>query len=392
MNMRIVADQDIVAIDDSFHNLGELIKIPGRELNRSDLINADALLVRSISMVDEKLLKGTAVRFVGSATAGTDHVDQVFLQRQGIEFSHAEGCNANAVVEYCFTALALLDFRLDLQLADKTFAIIGAGHIGGLFATKLAKLGFRCLVCDPFLSKQRKVELKKLNCLLVNIDHALKADVISLHVPLTTSGKYSTLHLLSEANLRHLNPGAVLINTSRGAVIHNADLLRVLDERSDLVTIMDVWESEPDIDTELLGRVNLASPHIAGYSTEAKLSATTKLAQDLCRFFSINPELNSSIGCSGRTFIPKKLGGRMPKGEDRLCSALLDRVLSLSNTDDLFRREFKLNTGNSAEIFDKLRKLLVNRHEFSAYEVAMGSLEPQQIRLLSVLGFKLQAM
>jgi len=388
--MRIVADEDILAVEGSFRNLGELTTIPGRKIKRTDIVDADALLVRSITTVDEKLLHETTVKFVGSATAGTDHVDREYLLKKGIKFSHAEGSNANAVVEYCFTALATLTSSKNFDMTDKSVAIIGAGNVGGLFASKLAKLGFRCLVCDPFLSEEKGKEFEGLSCHVVNLEEALKADVVSLHVPLSITGQHPTFHLLNKSNLRNLPSGAVLLNTSRGPVIDNAALKQILIDRRDLTVVMDVWEAEPNLDIELLNLVDLASPHIAGYSAEAKLTATTKLATELCQFYSISDKQINETLSSVLNITSIKLGKHDAAIEDQYCSFILSRVLNLNSIDEIFRRQISLHEKGSAGIFDELRKALMKRHEFRCYEVDTAALDLKQCQLLSVLGFKLQ--
>ncbi|MBL4821089.1 MAG: 4-phosphoerythronate dehydrogenase [Gammaproteobacteria bacterium] len=387
--MRIVADEDILSVDKSFSKFGELIKIPGRKIARQDLLNADALLVRSITRVDGQLLDQSGVKFVGSATAGTDHVDLDYLKCNNIEFSNASGCNANAVVEYCLTALAITGVRQSIDFSRSSFGIIGAGNVGSLLAEKLANLGYQCLVCDPFITERRRLRLEQLNCPLVGFDEALTANVISLHVPLTFTGDHPTIHLLNETNLTSLAPNAVLLNTSRGAVVDNHDLLKVLSKRNDLHAVVDVWEDEPNINRELLTRVRLGSPHIAGYSIEAKRSATARLCRNFCEFFALPVQQEGQEpSLVSEDFI--ELDKVATDDMDSLCLKLLSRVLPLTDITRQLRQQMSLSNNNPAQIFDKLRKQLVSRHEFCAYRVDARLFGPRQKLLLATMGFNLK--
>lgn len=215
--MKIVADADILAVEGSFNRYGELVLIPGREIKKSHLQDVDALLVRSITSVGRGLLEGTRVRFVGSATSGTDHIDHDYLANHGIGFADSRGSNANAVVDYCFSALAHAVINKGLALQSSTVGIIGAGNIGSLLANKLEQLNIAYRLCDPPLdyyacSKKSDSDDRR----YYSLQETLQCNVVTLHVPLTTSGDYPTYHLLNNENLKFLPEGAVLINTSTG--------------------------------------------------------------------------------------------------------------------------------------------------------------------------------
>lgn len=234
---------------------------------RAQLRRAEVLLVRSVTRVDAELLKGTDVRIVGTATAGVDHIDQQALHAAGIRTFSAAGCNARAVAEYTLAALCALSARLGRELSKTRAGIIGCGRIGSRVAAWLGILGVRCIRNDPPLAAlPSRVQY-------ASLEEALQADVVSLHVPYTTSGAYPTHHLLGTSQLAQIPAGAILVNTSRGGVIDETALLAHL-QRNRLHAIIDTWQNEPDIDRDLAAHADLATPHIAGYTQFAKERAT----------------------------------------------------------------------------------------------------------------------
>lgn len=281
--MKILLDENIPGAGHYLAGLGELERLPGSEINPRQLAGVDVLLVRSVTRVDQALLAGSPVRFVGSCTAGLDHVDQAWLARSGIHFAHAPGANAPSVVEYVVSALAALAERGKGIGPGNSVGIIGLGNVGGRLYRVLDRLGFDCLGYDPLLPDRGDYRRA------ANLEETLCQDIVSLHVPLTGQGSYPTHHLLAEDALRQLDSGAVLINTSRGAVVDNGALLRVLAARDDLSTVWDVWEGEPALDPALLQRVDLATPHIAGYSDDGKLRGTEMVSRQLCAWLGQEP-------------------------------------------------------------------------------------------------------
>ncbi|WP_370202290.1 NAD(P)-dependent oxidoreductase, partial [Alloalcanivorax venustensis] len=205
--MHIVADENMPALDD-FERLGRVTRVDGRSLTRADLRDADILLVRSVTPVTEALLADTPVRFVGSATIGTDHVDLDALDRLGIAFACAPGCNARAVAEYVLQALLMASQHHGRPLRGSTVGVIGLGNVGGLVAAWLRALDVKVLGCDPPLARAGRVAP-------VSLEEALAADAVTLHVPLIKGGDEATRHLLDKTRLRALNHEQTLINTCR---------------------------------------------------------------------------------------------------------------------------------------------------------------------------------
>lgn len=270
--MLIVADPLIAGCAETFGRLGTLRLVPGRTITRAALAEAEILLVRSVTRVDAALLSGTPVRFVGSATAGTDHVDLDYLRRAGIDFAHAPGSNAAAVAEYVLCAiLSILARDRRPDWSGLTAGIIGHGHAGTAVARKLGVLGIECLLNDPPRAAAGDPGP------YVDLATALAADIVSLHVPLTESGPYPTRHLLDAIHIAALRPDTILINAARGGIIDETALRARLANAADLRVVLDCWCGEPAIDQQLLELATLATPHIAGHTIEARLRGTRML-------------------------------------------------------------------------------------------------------------------
>ena len=281
--MRIVADPNIPFVQEAFGPLGEARLVPGREIDASSVRDADALLVRSVTPVNASLLHGSPVKFVGTATIGTDHIDEAYLKSKGIGFASAQGSNANSVAEYVVAAMLEMARRQKFRLRDKTLGVIGVGHVGTLVVRNAQALGMRVLQNDPPRAVAEKgpqfVPLERL---------LTEADILTLHVPLTRDGPDATFHLFDKDRLATLKlRKPILINTSRGAVVDNKALLKAIDGEWLGGVVLDVWENEPNISPELLDVVDLGTPHIAGYSFDGKVNGTRMIYTALCDFFDI---------------------------------------------------------------------------------------------------------
>lgn len=271
--MKLIADAEIPGIQAFSNTCDEMVLVPHEAITAPILKDADILLVRTVTPVNENLLKKSRVRFVGTASAGTDHIDHAFLKSSGIVFAHAAGCNTVAVAEYVLSCLATLQKKNRLE--KKIAGIIGFGKIGNLISRWLKQLGFKILYYDPFVLDQS-------DFCRVSLDTVLsESDFISIHTPLTVNGTYPTFHLLNAPLLKKIKSGAILINTARGAVIDESALL----EKKEITLCLDVWENEPNINLNLLNQVAIGTPHIAGYSLEAKQRATNMLYHQAAIFF-----------------------------------------------------------------------------------------------------------
>lgn len=276
--MRIVVDANVPAADTTFGTLGEVIRVPGRDITAHIVRDADALVVRSVTPVTAALIESSRLRFVGTCTIGTDHVDQAALEAAGIAFASVPGCNAEAVVDQVLISLLTLAERQGWQLSERRVGVVGAGNVGSRLLHRLNAMGVACLACDPPRAEhEAAVGFHSLDEL---ID---QCDVLCLHTPLTHAGPHPTHHLLDAQRLESLAPGTVLLNAGRGGCVDNKALRQRLERQRDLQVALDVWEQEPGIDAALSGLVELATPHVAGYSLDGKLRGTHGVYRALCR-------------------------------------------------------------------------------------------------------------
>lgn len=373
--MKIFADKNILALQSNFSRHGELHFFDGRTVQQKDLIDADALLVRSITAVDRKLLEGTNIQFVGTATSGIDHVDTDYLRDAGVRFADAKGCNANAVVDYCFTALAFAMVHKNFSLSEARIGIVGAGAVGGLFAEKLEKMGVEVRCCDPYLADGGDTRRD-----YFSLDSVLECDAVSLHVPLSLSGAYPTQNLLAGPELDKLDRNALLINACRGGVVDEVALRRCLEQRSDIVTVFDVWAGEPTIDGVLARSVDIATPHIAGYSKEAKSNATRILANAFEEHFRLDTDLEQGADDGSSTAaVPLET-------ESREQWPVVLTAFPLLTLSEQFKQA--LSEGAGAEAFDSFRQRLLQRREFSSTILTGSNYSPEQREQLAILGFQ----
>ena len=356
MVLRMLVDENIPGAESALASFGRVQRFSGRSLTRSQLIDTDVLLVRSVTTVNEALLSGTPVCFVGSATSGIDHIDVSYLQDCGIHFAHAGGANANSVVEYVLSAIAAVDDRLERLLAGEICGIVGYGQVGKTLAARFHALGIACRIYDPWLERANVPEA-------VDLEEALACEVVCLHPELTEQAPYPSRHLVSRDTLPLLQPGALLINASRGGVIDNLALLAHLKAGNDLLTVLDVWEDEPHINTALLKQVTLATPHIAGYSLDSKLLATRMLASAMAM----------ALGLSG---LARQDTAERPAPlvlADCLSGAALVRALVHAHYDvrEDDRRLRGEGSGKIFEHFDYIRKNYPERRELARSSIKL---------------------
>ena len=291
-SLKIVADQQIVLAQEVFSQFGEVQLINGRCIDQDTVQDADVLLVRSVTKVNETLLNNSNVSFVASATSGIDHIDTDYLNKSNISFAHAPGSNARSVAEYVLSSLLVLSEQQGSNLADKTIGIIGCGQVGSRVKRFMEVLGVKCLINDPPLAKKvaSKVVSQDSNHDFVELEEIYKADIITLHVPLIMDGQYPTHKLVNKDFIEKLKADVTIINTSRGEVIDETALMAFKRDNSEATLILDVWCNEPDIDINLLEKTFIATPHIAGYSYDAKLKATEMLFHALNTHFDMSLE------------------------------------------------------------------------------------------------------
>lgn len=375
--MLIVADENIPLVDAFFGAFGAIRRVPGRQVTRADVADADALLVRSITQVDRALLEGSPVRFVGTCTIGTDHLALDYFTEAGIHWASAPGCNARGVVEYVIGSLLLLGEREGVALRSRTYGVVGAGQVGGRLAEALRGLGWQVLVCDPLRQAAEGGDYVSMATLLA------RCDAISLHTPLTRQGEHATWHLFDEARLRALRPGTWLINAARGPVIDNAALARVLADRPDLQAVLDVWEHEPAVDPALAARCVIATPHIAGHSLDGKQRGTAQVYDAFCRWQGVEPV----VALAG--LLPPPWLGQLAfnAGSDpQWVLATLCRAVYDPRRDDAdFRRSLHADGQAQRAAFDQLRKHYPYRREVEGLAVRIEGQDPALSQVLHAM-------
>ena len=359
---RIIADQNMPLVEAHFGHLGEVELMAGRDIDRHSIEGAEILLVRSVTQVNQSLLEGSSVRFVGSATAGTDHIDHDYLEKNDIQFAYAPGCNAAAVVQYALSVFS----RLKPQWLESKGGIVGCCNVGGRLYQKLVALWVNCRVYDPFLSQSQIPDL-------VSLKEVLDCEIISLHTPLTTEGEFPTHYLFNQKVLNLLKPNTLLVNAGRGAVIDNNALINRIKQSDGLQVALDVWESEPQINTELLSLVSLATPHIAGYSDEGKIRGTSMLYEALCALYLDNESFQQPSTSINDTTVSLN-------GAGKSLNQLLLECYNI-NADDQRMRE-KLKQGDIGQGFDHLRKTYPQRREYSHFNVSTDTPLSRQLKIL----------
>lgn len=364
--MKIVADENIVAVAERYRQHGELHLLPGRAIGPEDVKDADVLLVRSITRVDRALLADSRVRFVATATSGTDHLDLPWLAGQGIAVAEAAGSNANAVVEYVLAALAELHWR-GIAIEGRSAAIVGFGQVGSRLHAALRSMGLEVQVCDPLVEADMRERGLVAPVSFCSLGEALQASLVTLHTPLTRGGAHSTWHLLDDSRLGALRAGTVLINAARGAVVCNQALLARLQQGADLHCVLDVWENEPRISMPLLQAVTLGTPHIAGYSVEAKTSASARNYQDFLRHFGLPDARPNTAAQAARTRLKVDLAAATTLADAlALC---LRAAFPVAQIDAQLRERT-----SDAGVFDAIRQRLSARREFAHYTLQCENL------------------
>jgi erythronate-4-phosphate dehydrogenase len=363
----ILADENIPFAREAFGTLGEVRLKHGRHIAHADLADVDLLIVRSITRVDAALLAGTRVQFVGTATSGSDHVEVADLERLGIAFHAALGCNAKAVAEYMAAAWLTLAKLRGETLAGRRVGVIGVGHVGSLVVEKARALGMETVLNDPPKARESGRDHYR------PLHDLFDCDIITCHTPLTFDGPDPTYRLIGEAFFSRLKPGAWFCNAGRGEVVHEGALHQALDGKCLDAVVLDVWDREPEIDGRLLARVDIGTPHIAGYSLEGKLNGTAMVYRAACAFLGVEPAWSAASAAP-----PRPAGLPLPgfgDGESALrhldragISALADTVMAfypILRDDEALRKTVGMSAAERGKAFDLLRKAYPVRREFS---------------------------
>lgn len=344
--MKVVMDEKIPYLQDALSGMGvEVVALPGVAIGQGDVADADALFVRTRTLCNKELLEGSRVKFIGTATIGHDHIDASYCSANGIVWRNAAGCNACAVLQYVQSVVYLWSMERGVSLHDLAIGVVGVGEIGSRVAAWAESVGMRVLRNDPPKAEgvaDGYVSLEQV---------AAECDIISFHPSLVKVGKNPSFHLADEAFFASLKRCSLFINASRGPVVDNAALLSYMYLNPSMAVVLDVWEGEPEINTSLLEKTFISTPHIAGYSAEGKINATRIVLEAFVSFFGYEGDV-------------PQLSLPLPVNPDVLASTEQEALLSIySPMDD--SRELRKNPA----LFEDLRNNYNLRREPSAYNI-----------------------
>jgi erythronate-4-phosphate dehydrogenase len=380
-DVQIVVNKHTPYAVKAFERIGKVTAFDTHEITKDTVKDADILIVRSETKVDHTLLDGSRVKFVGTVTIGTDHVDQEYLAKNGITFVSAPGSNSNSVGEYITAALFELAQSKGFSLNDKTIGIVGVGNVGSKVWRKAKALGMQVLLNDPPLHRLGS------SYPLHSLEKLMEADIITLHVPLTRSGPDATYHLFDENRIRKMKRGAILINTSRGGIVETEVLKRTLSDGHLSTAVLDVWEKEPNINTSLLELVSLGTQHIAGHSLDGKVNALRMNYEAVCRFLGrpSDQEINALIPDSA---LPEIRVEGIHTSVQQTLRDIVKQCYDITMDDQLLRQIISLPEEKRGKYFSRLRTEYRIRREFFNYTVCVDSEAKSLFNVLQLLGFK----
>jgi erythronate-4-phosphate dehydrogenase len=380
--MKIIADANIPFVKQAFADLGEVTTVAGRRLSPDDVRDAEILIVRSVTQVNRDLLENSKVRFVGTATIGTDHVDLDYLQQNHIGFASAPGSNAISASEYVISAILAMSRKQQFRVTDKTVGIIGCGNVGSRVLARLQALGVQCLVYDP----PRALDFNDRD--YVSWSEVIQADIVTAHVPLTCSGDYPTFQMFNSAFFHQLKAGAIFINTARGRAVEERALMTVLSAREDLQLVLDVWPTEPNINIQLLDKTAIATSHIAGYSLDGKVRGTQMIYHAVCQYFNRQPLWEIPPLPFANAYTAMQFDSSQSDAD--VIYQCVTNAYDILVDDANLRKIKSISPNQRGDYFDKLRKNYAVRREFANFEVIVTQERTELINALTGLGFKVE--
>ncbi|MEI7436179.1 MAG: 4-phosphoerythronate dehydrogenase [bacterium] len=387
--MKIICATNMPFAEEAFSTLGETRVLEGRSIGPDDVRDTGLLALRSTTKVDRRLLAGSQVRFVGTATIGTDHLDIPYLEEHGIHWCSAAGCNANSVGEYVVAALLTIGQRYGWHLAGRTLGVIGVGNVGRRVAAKAAALGLRVLLNDPPRARAEAGQSAAPD--FVPLARLLaESDIVTLHVPLTRDGLDATWHLADGRFFASLKPGALLLNAARGPCIDSDALLRALDLGTLAHAALDTWEGEPAYRPDVMARMELATPHIAGHSFEGKAMGTVMVYQQACRFLGV-PERWQIAGCWPTPAVPEVAIDAAGRDDEAVLHDVVRRVYAIEDDDRRFRATASGSPDERRKDFDRLRRDYPDRREFRFTKVRVANGSTALLAKLRELEFSVAA-
>lgn len=372
--MRILADDKIPFLKGVLEPHCEVEYLPGSRITKQEAKNADALLVRTRTLCDAGLLEGSRVKFIGTATIGYDHIDTGYCEEAGIVWKNAPGCNASSVNQYVASALVHVSRKCGFSLRNRALGVVGVGNVGSKVVSMAEQLGMQVYLCDPPRVRTEGI------CGFISLDGIIReCDIITFHVPLSLDGEDRTFHMVNQDMLKKILPGTLIINTSRGEVADGKALKEALEKGRLAGLVLDVWESEPAIDRDLLDQCILGTPHIAGYSTDGKSRGTSMIVRELSRFFNLGiddwepdsipalPDMMITVDC-------------LDRDEEEIVGQVIHSTYRVEDDDQRLR---------AAPLeFEKQRGNYPLRREFKAYTLNLLNGWPEIKRTCRKLGFK----
>ena len=373
--IKIVADSKIPLLKGVFESCADIEYLPPSEITNETVRDADALLIRTRTKCNSKLLDGTKVKFIGTATIGFDHIDTDYCQSKNIKWINAPGCNSTSVMQYIASVLLTLGKAKNLNLTEMTIGIVGVGNVGSKVARLAESLGMKVLLNDP--PRERREGKEK----FVSLEELMyQSDIITFHVPLIKDGVDKTFHLADDTFFTNLNSGKILFNTSRGEVVDTSALKNAIKNKIIRAAVIDVWEFEPNIDKELLTLVNIATPHIAGYSADGKANGTSICVQGLNSFFNLGIDENWYPPMLPIPNNPKELTFECPgKSNQEILSEIILSTYDVMKDDATLRE--------SVDTFEKQRNEYPIRREFPYYQIKLLGANQELKLTLAKLGF-----
>lgn len=393
--MKIICATNMPFAAEAFSTLGETTVIEGRDITADQVRDVDLLALRSTTRVGRELLEGSKVRFVGTATIGTDHLDTGYLESAGIRWCFAPGCNANSVSEYVTSALLCIGQHHGIRLAGRTMGVIGAGNVGSRVARKGRALGMKVLLNDPPRERVegagRKPAVEGLEPgPFVGLERLLRdADVVTVHVPLTKSGEDRTVHLADEEFFGRMRDGSIFLNAARGGVVQTEALMAALHSGRVGHAVLDTWEGEPAYRTDVLPLLDIGTPHIAGHSFEGKVMGTVMVYREACRFLGVEPAW-SHEHLMPQPLVPEisvEAGGR---SDEAVLWEVVAQVYDVRWDDQQFRKSALLPDKERVKEFDRQRREYPERREFRYTTVKVVGGSENLLRALSGLGFRVE--
>jgi erythronate-4-phosphate dehydrogenase len=379
--MKTIADENIPYVRDAFGLLGSVQTVPAKAITQETVKDADCLLVRSVTKVNEQLLSGSTVKYVATATIGVDHIDQAYLASRGIIFASAPGSNANSVAEWVVAALLRLDREEGIGFSGKTIGIVGVGNVGKIVEAKARALGMKVLLNDP--PRQRREGATG----FIPLPELLAAsDFVTTHVPLINDGEDKTLRMAEASFFAQMKPGAVYLNASRGKVVDEASLLAALRDSRIAEAVLDVWENEPGISPATLAKAFIGTPHIAGYSFDGKVAGTRMIYAAACEALGAEMPWDPA-GLLPPPEVPLIEIDATGRADEDILAEIVGQVYDIRADDAALRKLLTLPHAEQGNWFTRLRKEYPRRREFRHTVVRLANATAGLRGKIAGLGF-----